>query len=267
MAILHARISRPRAGADAVANQAAACDGEKQSYNEIEASEFSISGVAHAKQEMLIKYAIALVHGLTGKIQLRCQNVSARLLNLDVIMARASRIERWNDRRKPPTAARIGELMTAQPVAITVVRAMLIRVPKLDKCLVDGCAIRLQDKPGQGYPLCARCVGSKVLFEWGTRLVVWPFCLREGQFIRILACRRQNEIGLRAKGIGFEDTCSLDRWHGQKCCKDRSACWFHLPDPGLVIGIGSFGAAVGQNRSDNTPLWQVPHAAFATQRQ
>ena len=55
-----------------------------------------------------------------------------------MVMARAPRIERWNDGRKPPAAALIGELMTTQPISDAVVRAMLIGVPKLDKALLMG---------------------------------------------------------------------------------------------------------------------------------
>ena len=172
------------------------------------------------EQEPLIKDLVAFVQGLARKVQLGCQDAPTWLLDFHMVVARASRIERWNDGRKPPAATLIGELMTTQPVADAVIRAMFIGVPKLDKCPVDGFAVRREYETGYGDPDPVRCVGGKILFEWRAMIVLRSFSLRDSQLIHILACRRQLESRLCADGIRFENTCRFNRRYRQKCSED-----------------------------------------------
>jgi hypothetical protein len=90
------------------------------SDDEIETPEASIGGIGHGNEQRFIEEPVSRIARLIWEKQLRCQDRSARTLNSEMKMARASRIKRGHYRVEPPAPLLIGELMASEPEALVI---------------------------------------------------------------------------------------------------------------------------------------------------
>ena len=98
-------------------------------HQEIVSAKFAVAGCSDVKQEHLVEDAITLIARLAGKIELGRQHLSARPLDLEVVVPGTTGIKAWHDGVEPPSSLRIGELMSAKFVAAVVINAGLVGMP------------------------------------------------------------------------------------------------------------------------------------------
>src|SRR5437763_3681632 len=105
--------------------------------NEIEPRSKPVARFRHAHQQLGAEQAIAAVHRLVWKIQLRREQRPLRRLHLHVVVARASRVERRQNGAKTVAPLAVREQMAAIAETAVVVFAALVGVPQIDECVGD----------------------------------------------------------------------------------------------------------------------------------
>src|SRR5262252_3126748 len=100
--------------------------------------------------------SIAAAHRLVRKVELSGEHASLRRLNLDVVVAGASGVERRQDRAQAVAAVGVGKQMPAIAKADVVIVAALVGMPEVEESARDRLAGARENLPAElDRPCCA----------------------------------------------------------------------------------------------------------------
>ena len=119
-------------------------------------------------------------------------------------VARAAGINAGHDAAQSITAFRIGELMAAQAETGIVVAAFVVGLPEIQQGAGERFAGASEHEANQLDRLPCHALFEQLGSLRRRRLEVWPFDLRQGYFVAVVACRRGSKRGLSQAAIDRE---------------------------------------------------------------
>src|SRR5215467_5368862 len=166
-------------------------------HNEVEAPLEILAGARHPHDEFAAEEAVAPVHRLVGKIELRGEHPRARLLNLDVEVPRAADVERRHDRAEAVASLRVGEDVAAQPEASVVVVAVVVGMQQVDQRMCERLAAAIEHLPGEDDRAALDARLDQIGALGRARLEERPLGLGTRRLVAVVAGRRERRLAPR----------------------------------------------------------------------